>query len=202
MPYRIHCSDRNAKVTQLADFLTTVPEEDLAGLIDEAKALLYHREFSNNNLLGRNSKLAEPHEEHLIRKARTYLDEGKPLHAFMECLSETNHGHSGFTNRTRRLYMHPLNDTERDMSEKIRQTIIDVANALTNSDPLSKDITDFMSDGWISITASYECLVMLGQDVPLDMVGKLRNLVEGCKKFAHMNSEIVQLEYRFKFHFG
>lgn len=202
MPYRIHYADRHLKVLALADFLTTVPFEELSGLLDEAKILLRDREFGSENL-GRNCKPEEPYwfENHLIADAHKHIATGKPLDAYMKCLRESNHGHSGFTGQTYRLYMHPVNDAERDMSEKIRQMIVDIADALINSDPLSKDMS-MLGDGWMTVSSIYDSLIMLGQDVPPDMIGQLRSLITGCKKFANKNSEIAQLEQAFKYRFG
>ncbi len=203
MPYRIHYADRHIKVLALTDFLTTVPLEELSGLLDEAKILLRDREFGSENF-GRNCKPEEPFwfENNLIADAQKHIAAAKPLDAYMECLTESNHGHSGFTGQSYRLYMHPVNDAERDMSEKIRQMIVDIAGALINSDPLSKDVADFMGDGWLAISSSYHCLIMLGQDVPTDMIDQLRSHIAGCKKFANKNREIAQLEKAFKCRFG
>jgi hypothetical protein len=151
----------------------------------------------------RNSKPGEPYwfENHLIASARKYLAEGKPFDAYMECLVESNHGHSGFTNQSYRVYMHPVNDAERDMSEKIRQMVIDVADALISSDPLSKNM-DMLGEGWLTISSVYSCLVLLGEDVPSSLVDRLRKLILDCKKFADKNREIGQLELTFKHRFG
>lgn len=203
MPYRIHFHDRRTKVNAIADFLTTIPVEELAGLLDEAKIVLRKREFGNDNL-GRNCKPDEPYwfENNLIADAKKYIDEGKPLDAFMYCLVESIDGKSGFTTQSYRLYMHPVNDDERNMSEKIRKMILSVADALINSDPLSKNVTGFLGDGWLAISSTYDCLTMLGQDVPQDMIDRLRNLLEGCRMFANKNSKISQLQFAFENRFG
>lgn len=202
MPYRIHYADKNAKVLSLVDFLTTVPLEELPALLDEANILLRDREFGSKHSV-RNCKPEEPYwcENNLIANASKLVAAGKPLNAYAECLMESNHGHSGFVSQSYRLYMHPVNDVERAMSEKIRQMIIDIANALINSDPLSKNI-DMFGDGWATISSIYSCLVMLGQDVPPDMVDRLRSLVCDCEYFAANNREIEQLQHQFKRRFG
>jgi hypothetical protein len=97
--------------------------------------------------------------------------------------------------------MHPVNDAERDMSEKIRQMVIDVADALISSDPLSKNM-DMLGEGWLTISSVYSCLVLLGEDVPSSLVDRLRKLILDCKKFADKNREIGQLELTFKHRFG
>jgi hypothetical protein len=203
MPYRIHFVDRHAKAVALADFMTTVPTEELTGLLDEAKIMLRDREFGNENY-GRNSKPSDPYwfENKLIADAGRYIAEGKPLDAFMYCLTEHNHGHSGFTSQSYRVYMHPVNDTEREMSEKIRQMIVSVANALVNSDPLSRNVADLLGDGWLVISSAYSCLTMLGQDVPSELIDRLRGLLGDCNQFAQKNREILQLQHWFKHRFS
>jgi hypothetical protein len=204
MPYRIHYADKHEKVVALADFLTTVPHEEFSELLDEAKILLRDREFGNENL-GRNCKSEEPYwfENRLIADAHKHIAAGNPLKAYMECLRGSNHRHSGFTSQSYRVYMRPVNDVEREMSEKIRQMILKVADALISSDPLSNESEmGVLGYGWGAISDAYECLVMLGQDVPLDMICRLRSLVLDCKKFTRMNSEIDLLQHAFKCRFG
>lgn len=204
MPYRIHYADRHAKVLALADFMTTVPNEEFAGLLDEAKIMLREREFGHEDL-GRNAKPNEPYwfENHLIADANKYIAAGNPFKAYMHCLSESNHGHSGFTGQSVRVYMHPVNDEEREISEKIRQMILRVADALITSNPLSVE-TEMgpVGYGWGAISGAYNCLVMLGEDVPPEMIERLRSLVSEAQKFAKVNREIEQLERMFKHRFG
>jgi hypothetical protein len=95
-----------------------------------------------------------------------------------------------------------MNDAEREMSEKIRKMIVDVADALIKSDPLSKNVEGFMGDGWLMISSIYRCLIMLGQDVPLELVNQLRGLIDGCMQFSEKNREISRLQYSFKCRFG
>ena len=191
MSYRIHSADRHAIVLQLADLLRHIPCDEFSGLLADAELMFLIREPGNKEP---GAKPARPYlfENNLIASANEYIANGNPLNAYMHCLKEGN----------RRIYMHPVNDAERVMSEKIRQMIVKIADALINSDPLSKNIEDFMGDGWITITSSYDCLVMLGKDVPPELIGQLRSLIVECQKFANENGEILSLEHTFKNRFG
>lgn len=202
MPYRTHHADNHARICKLADLLGEVPEQETAGLLAEAEKILLSREFGSERL-GRNADPKDPYwfEHHLIAEARKLVEAGKPLDAYQSSLSEHNHGHSDFTGQVRRVYKRPTNEVERVVSEEIRQMIIEIATALIDSEPLSKEMDTF-GHGWGSITAIFDCLIMLGASVPKHLIEQLRYLIAECKKSKIKNDGIPQLERDFENRFG
>lgn len=188
--YRIHRADKHEKVLQLRDLLVGIPIEQTEELLAEANKMLCNRNVKIDD--------AYRYENFLIAEAEKHIAAGDPVKAYWECLSETNHGHSGFTHNTRRIYMRPINDTEREVSKNIRKMIIAVAYALIKSDPLSKNV----EDGWVSISSIYGCLVLLGEHQEPGMVEKLKEIIAQCKKFVKENVEISRLVVNFKNRFG
>lgn len=138
----------------------------------------------------------------LLQLSRLHIAAGKPFEAYKQCLEESSHErHFGFRSETQRVYMHPFNDQEFGISERIRQMIINIATALIDSKPLSKSM-NVNGEGWTSISSSYDCLVMLGKDVPRELIDKLRTLIVASKGFARGNSDITKLENTFRKRFG
>jgi hypothetical protein len=202
MPYKTHHADKSAQVCRLADLLEGVPQQETAGLLVEAEKMLLSRE-SRRGDLGRNSDLKDPYwfEYRLIAEAKKLIKAGKPLEAYLGSLTEQNHGHSGFIDQVRRVYRRPTNEAEQTISEEIRQMIVGVATALIDSAPLSKKM-GILGDGWISITAIFDCLTMLGESVPKHLVKQLRHLLVECKNTKTKNDGIPQLEREFENRFG
>ena len=188
--YRIHAVDKPAKTRELADVISNIPAEQMDYFLAEANKML----SSSRDIKFENSYIFE---NFLIAEAEKHIARGDPVMAYWHCLREGNHGNSGFTNTTRRIYMRPGNDIERNVSENLRKMIISVANALINFDPLSKGVEDIMGDGWVAVCSIYDCLVLLGEEVDLEMVQKLKELIAGCKKFEKKNPEIFKLEVSF-----
>ncbi len=198
MPYRTHVADKLAQICKVASFLEGIPQEEIPELLAAAERMLHFREFGSEGR-GRNCAPNEPYwfEHSLIANAKERVAAGNPLDAYMYSLNEHNHGHSGFTDQVRRVYRHPVNPDEQAVSEKIRQMIIDVATALLESKPLSKSM-DIFGDGWMTVSAIFGCLVMLGQDVPKILIDALRSLIGECKKSSVKNEEILELEHNFE----
>ena len=194
MPYRIHPSQRHGLALKLADLLRSIPEEQLSDLIDVARQLHHHAEFGHADLV-RNCQPDDPYwfEHHLIEQAASLLGEGKPRKAWMTCLIESNHGHSGFVDQVRRVYMRPSGDIERQVSEDLRQMIINIAEGLIASDPPSLE-TGRISDGWMSMIGLKECVFLLGADVPEHLVVDLKRLMVAYKAADPTNPECSALE--------
>ncbi len=202
MSYRIHHSDRHALVLQLADLHRQIPDEQFAGLLADARQLHYDAEFGNPGLV-RNCQKDDPYwfEHHLIKEADRLLAAGKPLTAFLECLSEHNHGHSGFTDQVGRVYRRPTNDAERQVSKKLRGMILKVAQALIDSDPPSMEIGQF-GNGWMSMIGIDICITYLGADVPRKLIEQFAQLLAKYCVADPGNSEVSGVEHTFKRRFG
>lgn len=202
MSYRIRNKERHAIVHKLANILGEIPEEETSGLVTDAQNLLLNREFGEEGR-SRNSDPGDPYwfEHSLIKKSAQVIAEGDPIRAFAECLRETNHGHSGFVEQSRRVYKRPTNETEKQVSEEIRQMIINIITALFDSNPLSKEKGAF-GDAWLSITAIVECLNLLGNDVPQKMVDGLKELLAGYEKIDGENQGLLEIKFWVDRHFG
>ena len=194
MPYRIHPSQKHGLALKLADLLRFIPEEELGGLIENARQLHRYVEFGHAGL-ARNCQPDDPYwfERHLIERATSLLAEGKPRNAWMECLMESNHGHSGFVDQARRVYMRPNGDIECQISEDLRQMIINIAEGLIASDPPSLE-KGHISNGWMSMIGLKECVFLLGADVPKYLVADLKRLMVAYKTDDPDNPECSILE--------
>ena len=202
MSYRIHPSDRPALVLQLADLLRQIPVEQFPGLFADARQLHRDAEFGNPGLV-RNCMKDDPYwfEHHLIEEAYRFLAAGQPLLAFIECLSEHNHGHSGFTDQVGRVYRRPTNDTEQEVSNRLQGMILKVAQALMDSDPPSMELGKF-GNGWMSMLGIDTCITYLGADVPQKLIEQFAQFLVKYRVADPSNSEVSDVEYAFKRRFG
>lgn len=198
MSYRIHSSDRHALVLQLADLHRQIPDEQFDDLLADARKLHHDAEFGSPGLV-RNCRRDDPYwfEHGLIKDADQFLAAGTPLKAFTECLSEHNHGHSGFTDQVGRVYRRPTNDIERQLSDELRKMVLRVAQALIKSDPPSMEIGQ-LSKGWMSMIGIDTCITYLGADVPRNLIRRFAELLTKYGVADPTNSEVQNLEYRFK----
>ena len=194
MPYQIHKQDRHSFVTQLADLLALIPEEDTKSLFQEAEELLRWREFGHKGIV-RNADKNDPYwfEHRLIKSANEYLVAGNPFKAWLECLSEHNHGHSGFTGQIHRVYKRPSNEAEKAISEEIRKMIVGVLEALLDSDPLSKDLGMF-GEGRMILVAIENCISLLGANVAEEYIKRFESIIIQCEKSGEKIDDLFRMK--------
>lgn len=202
MSYRLHPQDRGTLAQKMADLLRGVPMHETQGLILEADKLLLDREFGDPNLV-RNCDKTDPYwfEHSLIRTADKLLQEGRPVHAWHECLNCHNHGHSGFVGQVGRVYQRPHKGGEEEaISEEIRGMILKITAALLDSNPLAKE-GGVLGDGWLTMVAANECLVLLGADVPKMYVDRFRDLLREYEEARPTEKELPQVKAAFRHRF-
>lgn len=194
--YTTHPYEKDSLALKLADLLAYVPEEETSLLLATAINILLSRE--SHRLDGREDLYG--FERRLIKEAKKYIAEGKPLDAYMFCLTEHNHGHSGFVDQARRVYIRPQNAAEQKLSSSIREMIIAVVNALLK-ESLSEETGEFCTP-YMIIISLYDCLCLLGANVPEEMIAAFKQKIAEYKKIERKNSELQTLEHSLRKRFG
>lgn len=200
--YSTHDADKQIIITELCDLLEDIPEKEIPDILTQMQMKLQSR--ASDRGASRCSKVPnDPYEfeRHLISKAYEYISAGDPLKAYHDSLCEHNHGHSGFVDNSRQVYMCPKNEQEKRVSKEMREMIISVIRALFTSEPLTQEKGVF-GDGWYSVVAIYECLALLGTNLPAEMVQDFKNLLSEYKKLDADNREVDQIERLSKIRFG
>lgn len=189
MSYRMHTSDKEGAMMRLARVLEQIPLEDQAGLLEGAERFLRKRES------GVHGSKEDPYwfEHRLIGEAECLIADGRPVEAWLECLNESNQGRSGFTDQVRRIYTRPHTEAERKVSEELRSMIIKIATAILATDLSSKSKSARYDLAWQSVRAVSDCLILLGADVPQELLDGLRKRIKRLKKMKPESSELKEL---------
>ena len=135
------------------------------------------------------------YEYYLIHKAKTLISEKEFNKAYLECLIESNHGHSGFTEQCHRIFIDPQGKVEQEISDEFAEIHHKVAEGLIqNFAPVYKNNKqpDGITNG-ANLDNIRTCLQTLRNKVDLELVDKFRNLYEELN-----NKNMVSYFYGYK----
>jgi len=202
MTYKIHEEDKFGLVFRIADLLQGIPQEETEEIINEAKKLFLSREF-NDDGYARNAEPDDPYwyEHRLIKTANEYIIAGDPLSAYSSCLTEINHGHSGFVDQVIRVYKRPRNEDEKNVSKEIRQMIIDIANALLDLDPVSVE-KSHGNDVWGGLFKIQRCLNLLGGNIPLELIVRFKEFLSDYETHKGDSRDLFDIKKALNRRFG
>jgi hypothetical protein len=173
MAYQLHPQDRQRVVRELAKVLQIAPIGEGRALLQEANELLRQRVISRKE----RKDGSDPFwfENKLVSMADEAIAKGEPYNAWLYSLNEHNHGHSGFADSVRKIYMRPIDADEEFISDAIREMIIRVAKALfVKGLPVEKKEQGQFGKAGTLLYAMSHCLELLGSEVPRELIVQLK----------------------------
>lgn len=116
----------------------------------------------------------------LINKAMQLIDNEDFYGAYLECLVESNHGHSGFTSSQYDIFLNPKNETECELSKIFEEIHRKVALGIMSQ--ITKEIDAF--DMVMRLSSVIYCLALLFENLEPKHIKEFRELTHRVKSIS------------------